>query len=201
MSISRSESTSPSLLQRASDFDDGAWARLSSIYTPFVFRWCRQAGLQHSDIDDVVQEVFRSVANGIEGYLRAPQGKFRGWLWGITKNKLGDHFRRADKQVRPDGGDTGLDLIQQIEASNSESRSQLALNDDRLVVQRTLEFLKPEFEPRTWQAFWRTTVGNDRATDIAEELGMTKKAVRQAKYRILKRLRQELELQLDVLSL
>lgn len=191
------ESTSASLLRRVSDFDQGAWVRLSRIYTPFVYRWCRQSGLQSSDIDDVTQEVFRSVATGLDGYLTSTRGKFRGWLWGVTRNKLVDHFRRVGKEARPVGGETGQELMHEVMESISEAVSNLDINGDVIVVQRTLQLLKDEFEEQTWQAFWRTTVGNERATDIAEELGMTKKAVRQAKYRILKRLRAELELQLD----
>jgi len=198
MPHSLTETTSPSLLRRASDFDGAAWARLSTIYSPFVYRWCRQSGLQSSDIEDVTQEVFRAVATGLGGYLQTSQGKFRGWLWGVTRNKLADHFRRAAKHAKPLGGETGQELMREVMESISASVSKLDLHGDVLVVQRTLQLLKDEYEPQTWQAFWRTTVGNERATDIAAELGMTKKAVRQAKYRILKRLRAELESQLDL---
>lgn len=190
--------TSPSLLRLVAQLDREAWQRLARIYSPFVYRWCRQAGLQASDIDDVAQEVFRAVASGLDGYLGAPEGRFRGWLWGVTRNKLSDHFRKAQRQARPVGGDSAHERLQQLEESVSVSGTGEMINDDRIVVQRTLALLQPEFEPQTWQAFWRTTVGNERATDIAAELGMTKKAVRQAKYRVLKRLRAELELQLDL---
>ncbi len=197
MSANLSEMTSASLLRRVNQLDGEAWLRLSKIYTPFVYRWCRQSGLQSSDIDDVTQEVFRSVATGLGGYLNSSHGKFRAWLWGVTRNKLADHFRRGAKQAKPLGGDTGQELMHEVLESISASVSKLDLQGDVLVVQRTLQLLKEEYEPQTWQAFWRTTVGNERATDIADELGLTKKAVRQAKYRILKRLRAELELQLD----
>jgi RNA polymerase sigma-70 factor (ECF subfamily) len=191
------DSTSSSLLRRVGAQNAAAWGRLAHVYTPFVYGWCRRFGLQQADLEDVAQEVFRSVARGLGGYLLAPRGRFRGWLWGITRKKLADHFRRAAREVRPAGGETVRALLQEIAEPPSSWEFELDRDEgDVFVVQRTLQLLRDDFEEHTWQAFWRTTVGGERAADIAVELGMTKKAVRQAKYRILKRLREELEFQL-----
>ena len=53
--------------------------------------------------------------------------------------------------------------------------------------------LKSEFETRTWDAFWRATVEREKAAVIAAEMGMTVHAVYQAKSRVLRRVRQELD--------
>lgn len=55
-----------------------------------------------------------------------------------------------------------------------------------------LDLIRPEFEDRTWQAFWRATVDGQESSAVAETLGMTAVAVRQAKSRILRRLREAL---------
>lgn len=60
------------------------------------------------------------------------------------------------------------------------------------LVQRALELLRAEFEERTYQAFWRMAIEHHSTAEVAAELGMTNRAVRQAKYRVLCRLRQEL---------
>ena len=60
------------------------------------------------------------------------------------------------------------------------------------VLHRALDFIRVEFEDSTWQAFWATTVGQLSTRDVADRFGMTPQAVRQAKYRVLRRLRQEL---------
>jgi RNA polymerase sigma-70 factor (ECF subfamily) len=52
-----------------------------------------------------------------------------------------------------------------------------------------LETIRNEFEGNTWQAFWRTTVENQATSHIADDLGMTRQAVRQARYRVPRRLR------------
>ena len=60
------------------------------------------------------------------------------------------------------------------------------------VFHRALGMLQGEFEPRTWKAFWRAAVDGLPAPEAAAELGMTASAVRMAKSRILRRLREEL---------
>jgi RNA polymerase sigma-70 factor (ECF subfamily) len=59
-------------------------------------------------------------------------------------------------------------------------------------LRRALEQIRPTVEPQTWNAFWNTTVLGRTATDVAAELGLTAGAVRQAKSRMLRRLRRQL---------
>lgn len=59
-------------------------------------------------------------------------------------------------------------------------------------MKQTLELIRAEFEDRTWQAFWRVTVEDRQSGLVAEALEMTPGAVRQAKSRVLRRLREEL---------
>jgi len=62
----------------------------------------------------------------------------------------------------------------------------------RTLFRRALELIRREFEPRTWHAFWRTTVDGRATADVAAELQMSPGAVRVAKSRVLQRLRSEL---------
>ena len=57
-------------------------------------------------------------------------------------------------------------------------------------VHRALRMIESDFEPSTWQAFWRTTIDSQTAPDVAEELNMSPGAVRQAKHRVFARLRE-----------
>ena len=48
-----------SLLERLRRPDDcEAWNRFVELYTPLIFAWARQVGLQESDAADLVQDVF-----------------------------------------------------------------------------------------------------------------------------------------------
>ncbi|MBN2577934.1 MAG: sigma-70 family RNA polymerase sigma factor, partial [Pirellulales bacterium] len=73
-----------------------------------------------------------------------------------------------------------------IESIRSDAESAAWLS------RRVLESIRAEFEPRTWEAFWRTTIDGQSPAHVAEDLAMTVPAVYMAKSRILRRLRQAL---------
>ena len=56
--------------------------------------------------------------------------------------------------------------------------------------QRGLDLVKSEFEQRTWQIFWQATIEEQPTSEVAEQFGISSNAVRQAKSRVLRRLRQ-----------
>jgi RNA polymerase sigma-70 factor (ECF subfamily) len=91
--------TSTSLIVRAKKRDQAAWERLATLYTPVVYQWARQANLQENDAADLVQDVFQTVGKDLHRFERASHlPRFRAWLWGITRHKLLDFFRRRKLQ-------------------------------------------------------------------------------------------------------
>ena len=56
---------------------------------------------------------------------------------------------------------------------------------------RALEQVRCEFEERTWQAFWLTVVEGRSPAALLAELGTSEMNIRQAKSRVLRRLKQE----------
>ncbi|MBI1902412.1 MAG: sigma-70 family RNA polymerase sigma factor [Planctomycetia bacterium] len=189
-------STSSTLIARLKLRDAESWRRFAALYAPLVYRWSRQSGLQASDAADVVQEVFRSVAGQIDGFQHGgPQHTFRGWLWTITRNAVRQHFRRSASRPQAAGGSAALEHMQGIpdqEAPSSEAASEVPSGIQSDLVHRAIEIIRGDFEERTWQAFWRTAVDGQPAPQVADELDMTPRAVRQAKYRVLARLREML---------
>lgn len=186
-------STSATLIARVRDREPEAWSRLTQLYTPLVYGWCRKRGLHENDAADVAQEVFRAVLVHAERFHRDRLGdSFRGWLWTITRNKLHDHFRRKVAQPLAAGGTDARQRLENVpEALPLEEEDVVSGRLDSGLALRALAILQSEFEEPTWQAFWRLAVEGHPAAEIAADLGMTKGAVRQAKYRVLRRLRQE----------
>ena len=190
-----SSSTSLSLIERARAQDPEAWRRLSRLYVPLVYRWSREAGLQESDAADLGQEVFRTVATRIDEFrLDRPGDSFRGWMWGITNIKLKEFFRTRASDPRALGGTEANLRIEAIpDLPPEESVADHLLETRSALVHRAMELVRAEFEEKTWRAFWRSTIDDQKASEIGAELQMTPKAVRQAKYRVLRRLRVELD--------
>jgi RNA polymerase sigma-70 factor, ECF subfamily len=173
----------------------GAWERLVDVYAPLVYRWCRRAGVRADDAPDVVQEVFLAVATHIDQFHRdQPGDTFHGWLWTITRHKTQDFFRSEKHQAKARGGssaDERLCLIPDRLPTSVEADRSSA--EEMALAQRVVELIRPEVEDRTWRAFWRLAVDGQSGLDVASELGMSLRAVYQAKYRVLQRIHQELD--------
>ena len=183
------DSTSHSLVVQLQQGSDEAWERMVRLYTPLLYHWCRRAELDSTDAADVIQEVLRTVSNGIERFQRAEGGSFRGWMYTIFRSRLIDHHRRQTHQPHAQGGSTAQARIANTPADESEFSSADAVAE---LYQRAMEIIHAEFSETAWQAFQKTVVEGWTSRDAAAELGMTPGAVRQAKYRILHRVREEL---------
>jgi RNA polymerase sigma-70 factor, ECF subfamily len=179
------------LLGGAKQMDPAAWSRLVSTFGPIVYRWCRSSGIRESDAPDVVQEVFASVARGIGTFERQKeQGSFRSWLATITRNRVRDHFRQQAKSEVAAGGTEALQRLEQhAESLDSTITPESAAG---AVARQVLESVRAEFEPSTWNAFWRTTIEGHSAAEVAAATGLSTASIYQAKSRVLRRLRHRL---------
>lgn len=193
------ESTASSLLQRARTRDAAAWQRLVDLYGPVIYSWVRQSGLQPEDSADVVQEVFSAASAHIDGFRRDRKGdSFRAWLWTIARNKIRDHFRRRQGRPQAAGGTAAQLHLAQIpeqppdSAAGTQPSGERKLDGDG-VEHRAIELARAGVEQRTWQAFWQVTIEGRAVADVADELDMTPPAVYKAKYRVLRRIRNELD--------
>jgi RNA polymerase sigma-70 factor (ECF subfamily) len=186
-------STSSSLLERVKARDPNAWRRMCDLYGPYIYRWCRRAGVQQADAADIAQEVFRTVAAKIADFQSGRPGGLRAWLQVITRNKIGDHLRRRQSQAQGQGGTAAQDQLNEIaESPDSVSAADMDAQDN-LLPHRALSLVRGEFADRTWRAFWLVLAEERSPAEVAQQLGMTLAAVYMAKSRVLCRLRQELD--------
>lgn len=179
--------TSLSLLARVCDRDQEAWQRLLYLYAPMVRFWCRRWGADLADVDDIQQEVFLAVAVGLPSFRRdRPNDTFRGWLRTIAHRKYLDHCRLRQRQPLMTSTEAvGRPLLAPSEAEDPP-------DEVRSLHHRALELVRGEFEDRTWLAFWRCAVDGRAPADVAQEMNLTPAAVRKAKSRVLRRLKEEL---------
>jgi RNA polymerase sigma-70 factor (ECF subfamily) len=189
-----STATFRGLLERVKVDDEAAWHRLVDLYAPLVYRWCRLYGLPAQDAADVFQDVFQSVAIHIAGFRKEKEGDtFRGWLRTITRNKVRDQFRKSRREPAGEGGSEAMIRWSALADSPSlEADDPGEEQADRGLFGHALELIRSEFEPRTWQAFWLTAVDGRAPDDVSSELNMSPGAIRVAKSRVLRRLREEL---------
>jgi RNA polymerase sigma-70 factor, ECF subfamily len=187
-------SISSTLLDQIRTRRPEAWQRLVDLYGPVVYRWCRQLGVGRADAADVVQEVFAAVAGGAGRFRReTPEHSFGAWLRTITRSKVCDHFRRRHGLPDAEGGTAAQQRMLNVAESAEESLSLSAsLTPDARFVHRALDVVRAEFEPRTWDAFWRIAIDGQSPAETAEAMKLSLAAVYQAKSRVLRRLRREM---------
>ena len=181
------DTTPVTLLERLrTPGDEEAWRRLVDLITPLLLGWSRRVGLSDDDAADLAQDVFTILTEQLPTFEYDPQRSFRAWLKTIAMNKWRERSRRP-RVVSLDG--TGM--LADIPGPDPDATWE---NEYRyqLVVQ-TLQAIKDEFQPRTWQACWEVVARGRPTAEVAAELRMTAGALYAAKCRVLKRLRQEIE--------
>src|SRR4051812_36282216 len=148
--------TSCSLLMQLKDGEPAAWERLTSLYAPLVYHWCRQMRLAEQDLPDVFQQVFQAVAAHVGAFHKdRPGDTFRHWLRAITRNKVRDHFRRVAKQAQAAGGTDAQIYFSQLVAplDDVEAADEAAIPDDeeevRHLLRGALQLVREQVQPQT----------------------------------------------------
>lgn len=192
--------TSSTLLRRVQAQDPEAWKRFVHLYSPLIYRWCRQAGLQQADASDVGQEVFRSVLRSIADFRHDRDGdSLRGWLRTITQNKVRDFRRRQPPGGAGVGGSDAQARLHELadadlpgSSAGSDSAKSYGKDEDdvRLLYRRAVDMVLADCQEQTREAFLRVMRGQSPA-DVAADLKMSVNAVYLAKSRVLHRIREE----------
>ncbi len=188
--------TRPSLILRLRDGQDAeAWQEFTAIYRPLVYRLARMKGLQDADAEELVQDVMVAVSRAVENWVPDPaRGRFRHWLFRIARNLILNYLTR--KKFRPLGtGDSRIAqmLEQQCDPATEES-AVFDLEFRREVFRWAAGEVRKHVREATWEAFWRSTIGDRPIEVVAEELNMTVGNVYIARSRVMARLRETVQL-------
>jgi RNA polymerase sigma-70 factor (ECF subfamily) len=166
--------------------DEAAWARFVHLYSPLLFRWARQAGLDEGHACDLVQDVFVILLKELPRFEHDSAHSFRAGLKTVVLNRWRNHLKRqARAPAHP--GDGFLADVPTPDGSLFEEQEYR-----RQLLWRALELLREEFQPAMWRAFHEHGMNGRPAAEVAAELRMTVGAVYAAKCRILGRLREHL---------
>lgn len=184
----RMNSTSESLLLKLRKANDQqAWSKFVKLYTPLLFYWARQTGLQSQDAADLVQDVLTIVFRKLPDFEYDRNKSFRSWLRTVTLNRYREYGRK--KSVSRDAvTGTVLNLI----PAAAVAESTWDLSYQRSLFSTAMEILKTEFRPKTWDAVRKFVLEDRTAAEIASETGVSIWTIYAAKSRLLARLREEL---------
>lgn len=183
-----------SLLAKLHDPDDQeSWCEFVEIYEPLIYRKARRRGLQHADAADLCQEVFSKIATAIDHWDPDPgRGAFRAWLFTIARNLTIDRFSRKHRPQTA-GASSVIRLADSQSKPPLDESAEFDLEYHRQIFRWAADRVQPEFQEKTWKAFWMTAVDNLDTKSTASALGISTGAVYIARSRVMARLRAEIE--------
>lgn len=180
--------TPASLLDRLQQPEESAaWGRFVELYTPLLFRWARQLGLQDSDAADLVQDVFLILWRKLPEFRYDASRSFHAWLKTIFLNRHRARLRQPERLA------AGVSGPHQAAPSDTLAEAE----EVRYLIRQTFRLIEREFSAVHQQAFREYVLEERAPEDVARELGLSPGTVYSIKSKILSRLRQELGQLLD----
>jgi RNA polymerase sigma factor (sigma-70 family) len=189
---SKPPSTRITLLARLRhDSDTEAWTTFVDLYTPLVFRYCRSRNLQDADARDVAQQVLAAVHRSIGKFeYDREKGRFRNWLGAVIAHEISRYQRKERRTGRGVGEGWGDERAKAVEATADPAWIE---EFNSYIFQLALERIRPEFDDEIWQAFDLTWLQDVQPRVAATQLGHPSAWVYRARYKVIERLRKELE--------
>jgi RNA polymerase sigma factor (sigma-70 family) len=187
----KTPSTKGSLLARLRRGADAAsWRLFVELYTPLIYRYCRRRELQDADAQDVTQKVMARVYRAISRFTYdAERGHFRNWLGVITVREISRH-RQSERRSGQRGGGRSDELA---ERTPGPPEGDWLEEFNAHVLDIALTRIRGDFDDVTWQAFDWTWLQSVKPQAAAERLGRTPEWIYKARFRVLKRLKAEVE--------
>lgn len=180
------QSTSSTLLSRTRQGNRFAQETIYEIYCPLVYDWGRTVGLGHEDALDNTQQIFIKLFSSIASYDRG-QGRFRRWLWRMTRNAAIDLFRKKqrDDALHRDAS-REAETVQPPDSATSSRIPQA-------VAKKALEVLMHRYDGRTMEVAIEILIHARPAAAVAKEYGISIGSVYTNRSRALKLLRESLD--------
>lgn len=183
--------TSYSLIERVHDLaDDTSWVEFLGIYQPVVYRMARRRGLQDADAQDVIQQVFASIAKSIDGWKAGPdRPPFRAWLTTVSRNAITNALARKPR----DRGAGSTSVVNQLHAQSTpeDTTTEIIKETRRQMVHWASEQIRSEFTEQTWEIFWKTSIEGVAVAEVASSTGRSVGAVYVTRHRVLARLKEK----------
>jgi RNA polymerase sigma factor (sigma-70 family) len=168
------------------------WSRLVTLYSPYVSRWLKQAGIPEADAADLTQDVATALVREVPKFQHSGRvGAFRKWLRRLVVHRTLGYWRKRRTRGSALEQQRAEFVLQTLEDHRGELADRFEAEHDAFVLDRLLTLIRPEFTESTWLAFHGQSVAGRSAADVAAELGLSVNAVLVAKSRVLRRLKSE----------
>lgn len=166
------------------------WTEFNNRYRELLYRYARRRGASHIEAEDVAQEVTLYLFKAMDRFEYNPaRGRFRGYLHCAVANSLSRRQTRNARQEKGVDPEKLEALAKGSDASDAEWEREWQLHKLRTALQA----ISSEFEPLTLNVFRMHVLEGCGVDDTAKRLELSKSSVYQAKCRVLKRLKEQIE--------
>ena len=166
------------------------WQDFYDRYVPLIMGFARRTGAREEEAEDVAHEVMANFFRASNRFEYDPStGRFRGYLKAATLNTLRGRWRKQKDMVDVDAG-TDLPIEDRVDADEMWDREWT-----RNLITRALTAVKwnGSQSEQSWEAFELYGRRGVPIDEVSERLGMKPEAIRQAKSRISRQVRVEIE--------
>ena len=174
------------LLDRCRRGDEIAWRELVTRHSRKVFGLCYRFSGRVDEAEDLTQEVFLRVYQGLDRY-RSSAGAFKTWLMTVARNHAIDHYRRRreERQRRDDSVEGEMELL-----PSGEEEPVMALERQEQVqlVQRGLRALPEDLREPIILCDLQGLAYDEVAKVLELPLGTVKSRLNRGRLELAKRL-------------
>jgi RNA polymerase sigma-70 factor (ECF subfamily) len=195
----RSLMTRASLLFRLRNWkDEASWEEFYRLYRKLVYGLACRSGLSHDEAEDVMQDVFKRVAETISSFECKPRrGSFRSWLMTLTRWRIADKFRdrlpdtshRVPRWDGPRRDPTGT--IERIPAFKAEEDSTWEEEWQRNLLANAMARLARRVPAKHFQAFDLYARQQWPVMKVARDLDLNPATVYLISHRLTRQLKSE----------
>lgn len=183
--------TTTILLEQLRDTEADAWKRFTARFRPPMVRFARRCGLSEEQAEDAAQDTLvQFVERYRDGQFDRSRGRLGSWLFTLMYNSI--RSQRRDDARSPRQAPRIIDRTTFFSALPDEASAEQVWQQDweHHALSTCIDQLRSEVSPSHFQIFELTTLREVPAAEVAQQLGLSRDAVYQARYRVLKRLEQ-----------
>ena len=193
--------TRRSLLTRLKNWDDQeGWKQFFDTYWKMLYSVCKRSGMNDSESQDVVQETILAVAKQMPNFRYDPQvGSFKSWLMLIVRRRIIDYLRKVGRQPpryqsQTDAATAQTSTMERIPDPEGGQIDRIYEEEwQQHIFQIALQRIRESVNYEEYQVFDCYALKGWPPEQVAQTLSVTMSFVYNAKYRLTKLLKEEVE--------
>lgn len=169
--------------------NEQAWEDFSYFYEAYIYSIVIRMGVNKSDQDDLVQKIILQIWKSLPNFEYRPNGgKFRSWIYGLTRYQALMHFR-TDKRYKAKLAKAS-DMTVELNDTDSEMDDESIKEWRHHLFQLAWDRVKDELGETYRECFLLFGQGHD-VHEVAKRLNIKTNSAHVYRQRVVKRLSRE----------